>query len=317
VGLVIVAAIGIIGVLYGQRVYDSILASQFHPTTEVKRVDNRLNLTSRGTDLLYASQATIEPKDQFNTNCKSSERTAAILGCYYMRKIHLYQVDNADLDGALEVTAAHEMLHAAYERLNFIERMHVDSLIQDEYQTLRKNPTIAEEMAYYQKAEPGAETNELHSIIGTTVKDISPALEKYYAQYFSNRDAVVTMNEQYNAVFERINAEANSLQEQIDTLKPQVQTALASYESDRKRLEQSIIDFNNKAANDGFPSQYSFTAARNSLTAEVAAMNVRMTEVNSLVADYNAKVEQLNKLSVKAREYNQSINGAEASPGVS
>ena len=315
--LTLFSGLGLLGLIYGPRVYDSVLASQFSPAPEVRSVKERLDLTQRGSDLLLASQTKIEPKDQFNANCESTERTAAILGCYYMRKIHLYQVNNPDLDGAVEVTAAHEILHAAYERLNFLERKQVDSLIEDEYVTLRKNPVIAEEMAYYRKAEPGAELNELHSIIGTTIKDISPALEKYYSQYFNDRAAIVSLNEKYNAVFSRINEQANLLQAEIDTLKPQVQSSLASYELERKQLEQDVQSFNERADSGGFGSQFEFTVARNTISARVAAMNVRMEQVNQLVATYNAKIEQLNSLSVKASEYNESINGAEASPGVS
>ncbi len=49
----------------------------------------------------------------------------AILGCYNpsSRDIYIYNVTNSELDGVKEVTAAHEMLHAAWERLSESENL--------------------------------------------------------------------------------------------------------------------------------------------------------------------------------------------------
>ena len=39
------------------------------------------------------------------------------------------------------------------------------------YQKVKNEPEIAKAMEYYREAEPGAELDELHSIIGTTIGD--------------------------------------------------------------------------------------------------------------------------------------------------
>jgi hypothetical protein len=312
----IVAALSLSAVLYGQRVIDTVQADAFHPSARVQAVNQRLELTSRGTDLLYASHATIEDQEQFNTSCQSSERTAAILGCYYQRNIYLFNITNSELDGAIEVTAAHEMLHAAYERLNFIERAHVDSLIKAEYQHLMKDPAIAEEMAYYQKAEPGAEINELHSIIGTTVADISPELESYYGQYFQKRSDIVALNEKYNAVFVALNKKAEALQASITAEQPAIKAALEAYNADRQQLETDIDTFNQRAASNGFSSQSSFNVTRNALMARVGEMNARRSAINQRVDNFNAMITELNQLSVRVNEINQSLNGAQPTSGV-
>ena len=312
----VVIAIAAVVALYGQRLADTVLARFFVPSQRIAAIDQRLALTDRGTDLLYASHTSVEDSSTFNASCQSTERTAAILGCYYRRQIFLYNVQNPELDGAIEVTAAHEMLHAAYDRLNFFERKHVDDLITAEYDTLKKDPVIAKEMEYYSKAEPGAEVNELHSIIGTTVASVSPELESYYTQYFTDRQKIVALNQKYNAVFSDITAQAEQLQKEIDQEEIALKGDLKQYEAERSQLETDIQTFNERASGQGFGSQSSFNAARSSLVTRVNEMNQRRDDINSRVANYNEKIAELAKLSVKVNEINKSLNGVPAPTGV-
>lgn len=307
-------AVGII--FYGQHAADFVLAKTFEPTSEVSAIDKRLKLTQEGSRLFFASKATVQDAASFNTSCQSTERTAAILGCYYKRHIYLFDISNPELDGATEVTAAHEMLHAAYDRLNFFERDKINDLIKKEYETLKDDPAIAKDMEYYKEAEPGAELNELHSIIGTTAASISPELEEYYSRYFENRASVVSMNDAYNAVFSDISARADTLQNEITALESQLKIELAQYEADRRQLEIDIQTFNDRAASRGFTSQSSFTTARLALSARVAAMNDRRAAINASVDAYNAKIVELKALSVKVNEFNKSMNGVTAPSGV-
>ena len=308
--------LSVVGALYGQQTVDTVLAASFQPTEQVQSVADRTGLTVEGKRLFYASQAAIEDKQQFNKDCESTERSAAILGCYTNRKIYVYNVTNKDLDGAVEVTAAHEMLHAAYDRLNFFEKARIDSLIKNEYDKIRKDPVIAETMTYYQKQEPGEEVNELHSIIGTTVPTLSPALEKYYSQYFKDRATIVAMNVKYNTVFAEIQTRAEALQAEINTKGPILKQELSTYDADRAQLEIDIQSFNDRATSQGFSSQSSFTLSRNALIRRVNELNARRATINNEVNDYNSLIAQLNALSIKANEYNQSLNGVEAASGI-
>lgn len=312
----IFGALVLAGTLYGPRVVDVVLAQTFEPSAQVSTINQRLKLTTEGKTLLYASHASIKDSASFNQSCQSGERTAAILGCYYKRQIYLFDITNPELDGATEVTAAHEMLHAAYDRLNFFERRHVDQLIENEYENLRKDPVIAEEMAYYKKAEPGAEINELHSIIGTTVATVSPELEAYYKRYFTDRASIISLNNSYNAVFSDLTKRAEQLQVEINQQEAELKVQLSSYDADRAQLEIDIQAFNDRASSQGFSTQSSFNTARLALTARVAAMNDRRSSINAAVESYNNKIAELTKLSVKVNEINKSLNGVEAPSGV-
>ncbi len=77
----------------------------------------------------------------------------AILGCYVTQRIYIYDVKDAKLDGIREVTAAHEMLHAAYERMSSSEQTKVNALLEVEYEKLRNDKDLAERMAFYARTE--------------------------------------------------------------------------------------------------------------------------------------------------------------------
>jgi hypothetical protein len=305
--LVVLAAI-----LYVNRLLDYFAAQNFQPTANVAAVKDKLQLTSRGHDLFYASQPAIQQQKELNSNCRSTERTAAILGCYYKRQIFLYDVTNPELSGALEVTAAHEMLHAAYDRLNFLEKQKVDSLIERQYEKVKDDAEIAKLMDYYEKYEPGAETNELHSIIGTTLADLDPELETYYAQYFLDRQSIVEMNRRYSDVFKRLNDEAERLTKLMSELKISIDADMARYETSTKQLEYDIESFNQRVGSGGFYSQGEFYASRQALIARINQLNTEQRSINEDVDSYNNYVKQLNKLSVKVNELNSSINGVTA-----
>jgi hypothetical protein len=312
-----ILAVTMLVIVYGPHIYDHFLAARFNAPANIAKLNTDLNLTWLGHDLFYASSPSIESGNQFNSHCATTERTAAILGCYYQRKIYLYDVTNPELDGAEEVTAAHETLHAAYERLQIWEKNHVNKLIEAEYAKIKDQPDIKKLVDYYAKNEPGDLDNELHSIIGTTVASISPDLEQYYQQFFNDRAAIVKMNEKYNAVFVAIEAQSTDLSTKITEQGGSLQTDLATYEAKRTILSSDIQTFNQRAQNGYFTSESSFESAKQALLTRSAALEAERTSLNERVDAYDALVKEYNNLSIRVNQLNSSINGVSApTPGV-
>ena len=297
---------------YGPIAVDAVRASSFHPNDDIATVTQRIGLTARGQQIFYATAPVIEDRDAFNADCQSVERTAAILGCYVRDQIYLYNIQGDELDGAIEVTAAHEMLHAAYARLNVFEQARVNKMINDEYAKIKDNPDVKQEMQYYAQAEPGEEINELHSIIGTTIKDLPADLEQYYTRYFTDRSAIVAMNDKYTAVFDEVNQQALALEDRITGEAAAIKAASEQYNADLSQLNSDIESFNERARGGGFSSQYAFTTARQTLSARIDQMKSRQATLNQQIDLYNADVAEYNKLAVRAKQLNQSINGVEA-----
>ena len=221
-------------------------------------------------------------------------------------------MNNGQLDGTLEVTAAHEMLHAAYQRLNWFERQAVDAMVKAQYGKLKDDEGLKEIMKYYSQAEPGSEINELHSILGTTVETLDSDLDEYYRQYFIDRPKVVALNSAYNKVFGDLKQQATELESRIKSIGPPLELDLAGYEADLQQLELDIDSFNQQATSGSFLSQAVFNASRTALVARVDALDGRRALINARVAAYNADVKALNSLSVQANDLYKSINGVDA-----
>ena len=297
---------------YGPQLLDMVRASQYTPSPHVSSIEHRVVLTSAGRRIFHATSPKVENSEQFNASCQSTERTAAILGCYYRDQIYLYNVQNDELDGALEVTAAHELLHAAYARLNIFEKQNVDKMVKAAYQKVKDDDLVKDLMEYYSEAEPGEEINELHSILGTTVANLDPRLEQYYARYFTNRAQIVSLNLQYNKIFAEVNQQAEALRSKISAEDTTLKSDIETYKINLNQLNSDVESFNQRARSGEFASQAAFDTARDALTARTAALNEQQTSLNDRINKYNAMISEYNKIAVRANQLNQSINGVSA-----
>lgn len=309
VAMIVVAAGFGAAYVYGPQLIDAVRASQYTPSARVSQVEQRVALTNAGRRTFYATAPVVEPAEQFNASCQSTERTTAILGCYHKDKIYLYDVQNTELDGALEVTAAHELLHAVYARLTIFEKQQVDKLIQSQYEKVKDNNEIKSLMQYYKDAEPGQEINELHSIIGTTVPNLDSELERYYAKYFNDRGAIVVLNQQYTAVFARLEEQAETLRSKIDAEEVSLNAAIQGYENELSQLNSDIQSFNQRATGGEFTSRALFNSTRAALMARVSVLDAKQQAINARVSAHNAMIQEYNNLAVRAHQLNSSING--------
>ena len=300
---VVLIGLSIVIWLNRQYIVDSISFWQYSPSTTVANITERIKLSDTGKFAFYASQPTVDGSRAFNATCDRKEENTAILGCYAASRIYIFDVQDTRLDGIEEVTAAHELLHAIYQRLPEGEKANVNRLVEAEYEKLRTNPDFAERMAFYDRTEPGERDNELHSIIGTEIGPISSELEAHYAKYFTDRSRIVGFYAAYNKVFTALSDRAKELSAQLDTLSAQIKDASAKYNNDIKQLNADIAQFNQRANSGDFTSQAQFNTQRQALVARVNALaqgrdsvNAKITEYNRLKDEYNNTVTQSNQL---------------------
>lgn len=292
-----------------QQLIDTVVLWQFNPSAEIATIAERSAFSERGEFLFYASQPELLERDAFNAACRSAatEQTA-VLGCYTLNRIYLFDIDNTQLDGIKEVTAAHEVLHAAYQRLSGAERAKVDALI--EKQSLGVDEVrIQELMAEYAKSEPGERLNELHSILGTELRTLDPALEAYYGQYFSDRSKLVTLSEQYQTVFAELKTRQVSLVVELNQLADTIDQTSQSYKRNLQVLSSDIESFNAEARSGGM-SRSSYDAQRASLEARQNALKREYDAIQSAIALYESKRNELASINTEANVLNRSINSS-------
>jgi len=117
---------------------DDIKAYDFQISDTLKPYVQKLNLTEKASKTLLATHPALQEKQAFNQSCHSHNHEVYVLGCYVhdSDRIYLYHVESNDLPGVIEVTTAHEMLHAAYQRVPFWEMDRLNEEIKKAYDKL-------------------------------------------------------------------------------------------------------------------------------------------------------------------------------------
>lgn len=291
-----------------QYVIDQITVWQYEPTAEINALVDRAGMDDYGKFLYLASQPSLEGTQAFNSMCDRVENITSILGCFSNYRIYIYDVADEQLDGIREVTAAHETLHAAYVRMGESEQEKVNILLDAEYSKLETNKEFSERMAFYARTEPGQRANELHSVIGTEVADISPELEEHYSKYFSDRQKVVALDAKYSSVFQKLEDRAKELADQLNALASIISDGSVQYNSSALTLNNDIISFNKRAELGQFASQAQFSQERAVLARRVEELNAFRTSINDNIASYDLLLIEYNANASESKKLYNSIN---------
>jgi hypothetical protein len=307
---IIIVAVAIVGFKYTQDLQDWVKLLRYQPPQQIARLATVTSMTDTGKRLFYVNNPQIEARKSANNLCKSTEQTL-VLGCYVTGKgIFLQSVPDPRLEGVMEVTAAHEMLHAAYDRLSMFEQNQLNLKLQSAFAQV-KSRRISDLIGVYDAQDPRSVNTELHSILGTEVRDLSPDLEEHYRLYFANRSAIVTLSEHYEGVFTSIRDKAKSLNQQLASRKltmaqlgQQVDREAATIELERAQLKNQI------AAN---------PQADNNIL--VVRFNQRVESYNQLVSElkqqtdtYNQIVTEHNSLALEEKSLVESLQNKSPSP---
>lgn len=294
-----------------QYAVDQVTVWSFQPSSEVKAIEERADFTSKGEFYFYASQPEVASGDRFNQGCPRYEVGSPILGCYTTGKIYIFDVTNEKLAGIEEVTAAHEMLHAVWERMSDSEKREIGALLRAAYYH-RADEDLITRMEYYERTEPGQFENELHAILGTEVPNLGDALEEYYAQFFENRQTILALHDGYSSVFESLSERSEELYDDLIALEQAITTKTALYNSDVAQLSSDIDDFNSRASRGAFASTSQFNQERAALMARSDQLEADRTAINNDIDRYNSKYEEYQEVASQIEALNDSIDSIEA-----
>lgn len=290
-----------------QFLLDEVALRSYAPPSEIEALANDDTMTSTGKRYFYVSRPEIQNQDEFNASCQSRGEESIILGCYVGQRIYLYNVTDQRLSGVEQVTAAHEMLHAAYDRMGDDERNKVNQMITSQLGSIT-DPRILGLIKLYQKSEPGQVTNELHSILGTEVRSLSAELEDYYKKYFNNRGKVVSYSEAYEGVFSQLRAEQEQLTARLNELNNTIKQRMSSFNSSITKLNTDIAGFNNRANNGGFNSEAQFNSERSALVERQQELQAERGEINGLIDEYEQTRKRLESLIIQTQSLNEALD---------
>jgi hypothetical protein len=225
----------------------------YNPPSEVSQLATQANMSNEGRKVFYLTTPTIESKKVGLKLCTSSDAEKTItLGCYVSGQgIFIQKVTDERLAGTMQVTAAHEMLHAVYhEHLSSSERTEIDQELLRVFDTLN-NPRLKKLIQIYRDRTPSHVSSELHSFLGTEVANLGPKLEQHYGKYFADRAKLVAMAQRKEQLFTGIENKAGGIEQQLQTLKNQIDgrgktlqqmSAAGIATEDQKRLYNAHVE---------------------------------------------------------------------------
>lgn len=280
----------------------------YTPPAAVAKLADTTTMTPNSRRLFYVYRPEIlEDKPTFSQHCTATEQTI-VLGCYILRDgIYLYNVTDDRLKGVVEVTAAHELLHAEYDRLSTSERKRIDALTAEEAAKIT-DQRLKDTIENYRKRDASVVPNELHSILATEVRELPPELEAHYRKYFKNRVAIVDLADSYKQAFTEREDEVKSIDATLSTLKTQIDSFNSSLEAQQASLK-SQYDAMQQLKKSGKTEEYN--AGVPVYNQAVSKYNADVKKQRELVTEYNRLVERRNSLAVEENELIQALDSRE------
>jgi hypothetical protein len=267
-------------------------------------------MTPYSRHIFYVNQPNIEADSgQFRKDCSETEKTI-VLGCYHSNQagIFVYNIQDSRLAGVPQVTSAHEMLHAAYDRLSRKDKNYVNGLLTDFFNTQLKDQRVIDTVKLYRQTEPNDVVNEMHSIFGTEVASLPAPLEQYYKKYFTDRSAITKNAAAYEGEFTSREAQIKADDSRLSQMKQQIN-------SEEQSLQVQLIQINkDRARLDSLRASGQFAeynAGVTSFNRDVNAYNYGVIKLKSDIASYNQLVDTRNAVAAELASLNQAIDTRE------
>lgn len=297
-------AVAAFGWMQRDALFDAWRLRNYTPSAEIVALADTTTMNDKARRLFYVYQPSLDDRASFNTNCSNSEQTI-VLGCYIQHQgIYLYNVSDERLNGVIEVTAAHELLHAAYDRLSSKERAKIDQMTQQVAETIT-DERLKSTIENYRMKDPTIVPNELHSILATEVRELPSELETYYQKYFANRGKIVDLADSYKQAFNEREDQVKRIDSQLVTLKQQIDELNGSLEVQQTELRSRLGDMQSKRNSGNVDAYNDAVPAYN---AAVVSYNAAVNRQKQLVSQYNSLVEQRNDLATEENELIEALD---------
>ncbi len=295
------------GWLNANAISDWLKLRGYSPSPQISTLAAEDTMTAYTKHLFYVDHPQlIASVNEFRQDCPDSPSTI-VLGCYHpgLNGIYIYNVASPKLAGVTQVTAAHEVLHAVYERLSSSDRSKLNSELEEYYKNKLSDPRVLDEVRIYQQTEPNDVYDEMSCTFGTEIANLPTSLSDYYKKYFGDRLKVVAYETQYESAFTSRQAELSAddiklsiLKSQIDSQQAELQVQLSQINSDKARLDSE------RAAGD-YSSYNSGVLAYNS---EIDAYNSKVNQLRLNISTYNSLVAQRNQIATDLAALQKSLD---------
>lgn len=153
----------------------------YEPSYEVKKLADDAGMSEYGRKLFYRLDPQFVDRKTINEKCGSDA-----LGCTVGRNIYILDDFTTKQYNRSIVTAAHEMLHVGYSRIEGADLEQLKSYLDDQIEQTDSNV-----VKKFQPFEGEDYYNEAHSYIGTEESHLTSEMQTHYKQFFDDRSKVL------------------------------------------------------------------------------------------------------------------------------
>lgn len=309
--LLLLLLIGLVGVagFDRQALQDWLRLYHYSPPAAVAQLATDDTMTPAARHLFYVNHPAITTGTAFTSHCPAGSEKTVVLGCYVGadQGIYIYAVTDSRLYGVEQVTAAHEMLHAAYRRLSSAERSKIDAMLNDFYVHDLTDQRIKDTIAAYKKSEPNDVVNEMHSVFGTEVANLPAPLEQYYTRYFSDRSKVTAYTASYQSEFTSRQTQISQYDVELQGLKQQIDNNQAEIIRQKTNLDAQNQQLQIERANNQIGA---YNSGVSSYNAAVSNYNALLLATKNLINQYNDIVNKRNAVVLEEQQLSKDLSAA-------
>lgn len=175
--LFLVIVVGIFAITNAQSIGDWWHFRNYEPSSEVRNLAQDAGMSEKGSKLFWRFSPQFVSKQEIARHCGDK------LGCAVGRNIYILRGQTEAEYNRGVVTASHEMLHIAYNRLSDDEKKRINGCLEEQLAS-HSAGEITEKLKGY---EPTDRINEAHSFYGSEIPELNRCLETYYEKYFDDR----------------------------------------------------------------------------------------------------------------------------------
>ena len=283
---------------------DNLTAIGYELSPEMQALVNDLQLTKEGERILMATRPELQEAEDFNQNCVNLDSSSSILGCYSNNRIFIYNISRNELKGIRQVTLAHELLHAVWQRMSRTDQESLEASLKGIYDS---NAEVHEHLEMYGDNDL---YDELHSTIGSQLAadEMPENLQQHYAKIFSNQKVLADFYNGYYSVFRETNERIKTLDADIKTHRTTLREMETNYSLQNAQLTNDINDFNSRARNGGFATLTEFYNEREQLLARKAAQQEEYQNILNYTNEANALINEYNTLVVRKNDLYKSMD---------
>lgn len=226
---------------------------------DISAVADRAFLTDDGRKLLTLVGARSAHGDDLQRSCGVTDTADdhAVAGCYSLAGIFVFVPTDPRVADAAVTTLAHELLHAAFDRLGSGEVWHVRDMLHAALDGVAPDDPVRQQIDWSVGDHEENRDTELFAYLGSQVRPeggFDPELEAVYARYFTDRAALVEVDHRVTAevdglISEYEQADAALVQAMTDaaTQRAQLDAEREAYERDRRIYQQDADRYNSLA----------------------------------------------------------------------